>query len=180
MVNPRLGRVAKRLSDGFLTLTPVAFFMHLCYLDESGTADIPGNTSHYVLAGLSIPIWHWRDCERDLGRIRQKYGLADQEIHTAWMLRVYLEQTRIPGFESLSQLERRAKSEAHRHAELLRIQKLPNRKEMFKQVRKNFRLTTPYTHLTLTERKAFVVEVAKCVSQWGFARLYAECIDKVN
>ena len=31
--------------------------MYLCYIDESGTSDIPGNTSHFILAGLSLPIW---------------------------------------------------------------------------------------------------------------------------
>lgn len=176
----RLGRVAKRLSDGFLTLTPVAFFMHLCYLDESGTPEITGNTSHYVLAGLAVPIWHWKDCERELGIIRQKYGLGSEEIHTAWLLRVYLEQTKIAGFDSLSRIDRRAKSEAYRHSDLLRIQRLRKSKEQYRQMKKNYRLTNPYIHLTFAERKALVLEIAKCVSQWGFARLYAECIDKVN
>ncbi|MXW47489.1 MAG: hypothetical protein F4Z97_02385 [Gammaproteobacteria bacterium] len=27
--------------------------MYLCYVDESGTLDIPDNTSHFVLAALS-------------------------------------------------------------------------------------------------------------------------------
>jgi len=30
--------------------------MILCYVDESGTPDIPGNTSHYILTGLSYNI----------------------------------------------------------------------------------------------------------------------------
>ena len=34
--------------------------MHLCYIDESGTPDVPGTTSHYVLAGLSIPDNFWK------------------------------------------------------------------------------------------------------------------------
>ena len=29
--------------------------MHLCYNDESGMSGVPGNTSHYVLAGISVP-----------------------------------------------------------------------------------------------------------------------------
>jgi hypothetical protein len=33
--------------------------MYLCYIDESGTSVVPGNTSHFVLAGLSIPIVQW-------------------------------------------------------------------------------------------------------------------------
>jgi hypothetical protein len=28
--------------------------MHICYLDESGVPDIPGNTSHYILTGVPI------------------------------------------------------------------------------------------------------------------------------
>src|SRR5438046_159793 len=59
--------------------------MHLCYLDESGTPDIPGNTSHYVLAGLSVPIWNWKTCEKEIGIIRRKYDLQNREIHTAWI-----------------------------------------------------------------------------------------------
>lgn len=28
--------------------------VYFCYVDESGTLQIPGNTSHYVLCGISI------------------------------------------------------------------------------------------------------------------------------
>lgn len=179
MFIPRLGRVAKRLSDGFLTLTPVAFFMHLCYLDESGTPDIPGNTSHYILAGLAIPIWNWRDCEREIGTVRKKYGLENREIHTAWMLRAYLEQSRISGFGAFSHFDRRQKVEACRNTELLRLQRLPNH-AAYNQSKKTFRHTAAYIHLTIDERRAFIKEIAKCISRWGFARLFAECIDKIN
>ncbi len=34
--------------------------MHLCYIDESGTPDVPGNTSHYVLAGLYVADEDWK------------------------------------------------------------------------------------------------------------------------
>jgi hypothetical protein len=82
--------------------------MYLCYVDESGTADIPGNTSHFVLAALSVPIWHWRNVDRSVSAILSRYDLADQEFHTAWVLRKYIEQSRIPGFESLNFAQRRA------------------------------------------------------------------------
>jgi hypothetical protein len=60
--------------------------MHVCYIDESGTSDIPGTTSHFVLAGISIPIRHWRAfCV-----LLKRYGLGDAEFHTAWILRKYL------------------------------------------------------------------------------------------
>ena len=45
---------------------------------------------------------------------------------------------------------------------------------------KNYRKTARYTHLTLAERRQLVVEVARGISQWRFARLFAECIDKVH
>lgn len=63
--------------------------MYLCYIDESGTSDIPGNTSHFVLAGISIPIWHWRDADREIFAVKTRYGLQNAEIHTAWLLRKY-------------------------------------------------------------------------------------------
>ncbi len=50
--------------------------MFLCYIDESGTPDIPGNTSHYVLAGLSIPDEYWKSHHVQLEEIKYAYGLA--------------------------------------------------------------------------------------------------------
>ena len=35
--------------------------MYLLYIDESGVSNIPGNTSHFILTGISVPIWHWKD-----------------------------------------------------------------------------------------------------------------------
>lgn len=153
--------------------------MHLCYLDESGTPDIPGNTSHYILAGLLVPIWHWRDCDRDITNIRKTYGLEDSEIHTAWMMRPYLEQKKIRNFRSMNSADRRQHVDQYRRAELLRLQRLPNNKP-YKQARKNYRHTEAYTHLTYDERKMVLRDIADCVSKWGFARLFAECIDKVK
>jgi hypothetical protein len=146
--------------------------VHLCYLDESGTPDIPGNTSHYVLVGLLIPIWHWRDCDREITSIRRKYGLVDNEIHTAWIMRPYLEQNRISNFRALNSTDRRQNIEHYRRAELLRLQRLKSNKP-YKQARKNFRHTNAYIHLTFDERKSLLREVADCVANWGFARLFA-------
>jgi len=153
--------------------------MYLCYMDESGTSSIPGNTSHFILAGISVPIWHWNDCDRELRRIKERYDLADAEIHTAWLLRRYLEQDRVRDFAELSHSERRSKVERLRRSELLRLQADQNRKG-HRQTKKNYRHTVDYIHLTSDERKRFVLEVADCVSHWGFARLFAECIDKVH
>jgi hypothetical protein len=153
--------------------------MFLCYLDESGTPDIPGNTSHYVLAGIVVPIWHWRDCDREIGVIRKKYGLVGEEIHTAWILRPYLEQRKISNFQTLSCVERRQKAEAYRNGELLRLQRAKNQKA-YRQAKKNYAKTNAYIHLTFDERKSLIQELAKCISKWGFARLFAECVDKIS
>jgi hypothetical protein len=39
--------------------------------------------------------------------------------------------------------------------------------------------TETYIHLTLDERRNLVNEIAQKVASWGFARLFAECIDKI-
>ena len=152
--------------------------MYICYIDESGTPDVPGNTSHYVLAGLSIPVEKWKDCDRDIERIKLKYGLTNQEIHIAWLLRSYQEQNKIPRFETLDHPQRTQAVTAFRTAELLRLQRIKNIK-LYHQTRKNYRKTEAYIHLTIRERQALALEIAKVLSGWGFARLFAECIDKV-
>jgi len=153
--------------------------MYLCYMDESGTSSIPGNTSHFVLVGLSIPIIRWNDCDQEIRKIKQDYDLADAEIHTAWLLRKYPEQFKVLNFDALDRDQRRSEVERIRRAELLRLQKKAQ-KNHYQQTKKNFRHTAPYLHLTLEERKRFISDVADCVSQWGYARLFAECIDKVH
>lgn len=151
--------------------------MYFCYIDESGTPQIPGNSSHYVLCGLSIPISKWKICERQIHQIKRKYGLDNAEIHTGWILRTYLEQSRIHGFENLSYEERKAEVLKERAKEIYRI-KQTNNKSLYKQTRKNFRFSEPYIHLTKAERFSFIKEVAKKVGSWTFARIFAEGIDK--
>ena len=152
--------------------------MYLCYLDESGTTGAgTGDTSHFVLAGLSIPIWHWRDADREVSRVLAAYGLADAELHTAWMLRKYLEQSRIPGFEQLDAADRRTEVRRRRSNELTRLSG-PANDVRRRRARKLHRNTEPYVHLTWEERRQAVFDVAETVSNWGFARLFAECVDK--
>jgi len=126
-----------------------------------------------------VPIWFWRDCDRQIAGIKSRYGLLESEIHAAWMLRKYLEQKRIPNFDSLRWEDRRSEVERLRRAELLRLQSLPSNRP-YQQTKKNYAQTQSYVHLTLNERKAVVLEIADAVADWGFARLFAECIDKVH
>ena len=165
--------------------SPVAFFcsfrcngMYLCYIDESGTSSIPGNTSHFVLAGLAIPIWHWSNCDENLNSIKQQYSLEGAEIHTAWLLRKYQEQKQIKEFDSLNHDQRRFEARKLRNSRLLQLQRGRNLKA-YRQTQKNYRKTEAYIHLTYEERKRFISDIADCVSNWGFARLFAECIDKL-
>jgi hypothetical protein len=180
----RLGRVAKRLVLGLYAPNLVAFFlfkglfMYLCYIDESGTADIPGNTSHFVLAGISIPIWQWKYCDQRIEGIKRKYGIEKAEIHVAWILRPYLEQRKIPNFDSLSYEQRKGYVASYRKAELLKLQK--GLSSTYKQAKKNYKKTEDYVHLTYLERKTLIKEIAENIASWGFARLFAECIDKIH
>lgn len=151
--------------------------VYFCYIDESGTAQIPGNSSHYVLCGISIPINNWKLCDSQISRIKKKYNLINAEIHTGWILRSYLEQTKITNFESLSQTDRRTAVNQYRKKELYKLQKSGN-KALYKQTRKNYKKTEEYIHLTHAERVEFIQEIADLIGKWGFARIFAECIDK--
>jgi hypothetical protein len=152
--------------------------MYLCYIDESGTSNIPGNTSHFVLAGLSIPIWKWTDCERKIQSIKKKYQLENAEIHTGWILRNYTEQNKIPDFERLPPQMRGYEVDTLRKKDLLRLQKGRNPKA-YKQTKKNYQQTAAYIHLTFQQRKDFIKEIAQEIGSWRFSRLFAECIDKI-
>jgi len=151
--------------------------MHLCYLDESGTPQIPGNTSHYVLAGIEIPATQWKFCDNSIQKLKRKYKLGKVEIHTAWLLRPYLEQKKIPKFDSLDYFDRRLAVNRFRKKELLRLQK--SKPKTYHQLKKNYKKTQDYIHLTYKQRKNLVLKLSEMVGGWNFARLFAECIDKI-
>lgn len=153
--------------------------VYFCYIDESGTPQIPGNTSHYVLIGISIPISKWKLCEQRIFKIKRKYNLIGSEIHTGWIVRKYLEQSRIPNFDQLSYADRRHEVSKIRKKELLLLQK-SQKKAHYKQTKKNYQHTDAYIHLTHLERMAFIEEVADLVGSLSFARLFGEAIDKIH
>ena len=147
--------------------------VYFCYIDESGTPQIPGNTSHYVLCGLSIPVKYWKRCDKQINKIKAKYGLAGAEIHTGWIKRTYLEQSKIAGFEKLSYAARRSAVISARTAEIYRVKNQHNPKAL-KQLKKNFENTDSYIHLTYQERMDFLREVADAIGGWSFARIFAD------
>lgn len=152
--------------------------VYFCYIDESGTPQVPGNTSHYVLCGISIPVKYWKKCDISINRIKAKYGLSDSEIHTGWINRPYIEQTKIHDFEKMSYEDRRSEVLKQRKAEIFRVKK-KNDSKALNQLKKNYKQTEAYIHLTYDERIAFIQEVADQIGSWNYARIFAECIDKV-
>jgi hypothetical protein len=130
-----------------------------------------------VLAGIAIPIERWREADASISAIMARYGLAGEELHTAWLLRKYLEQSRIDGFEAMDWDERRSQVARLRVAEIHRVRKLGIAKRN-SQLKKVYRHTAPYIHLTLGERNRLAAEIAEAISQWNWAVLIASCIDK--
>lgn len=153
--------------------------MHLCYVDESGTPDLPGNTSHFVLAGLSIPIRRWKECDEQITSVKDRFRLAGKEIHAAWIARAYPEQRAIRDFGAQSDAERRSRIDQYRQQELLRLQRSGNSKQ-YRQTKKNYRHTDAYVHLAHAERLDLLRALADTVASWNHARLFAECIDKIH
>lgn len=176
----RLGRVAKRLYYGQCPDTSRFFILHMvyfCYVDESGTPHIPGNTSHYVLCGVSVPVKYWKEVDKAIHQIKCKYGIADAEIHTGWIMRAYIEQSKIVDFGKLSYDERRSEVLKYRKSEIFRLQK--SKSLALKQVQKNYKHTEPYIHLTYEERINFLEEIADYIGRRSYIRIFAECVDKV-
>lgn len=153
--------------------------MYLCYVDESGVSEIPGNSSHFVLAGLAIPIDHWREADAAVSAVMDRYGLSNQELHTAWLVRKYIEQSKIGGFDSMDWVRRRSEVEKYRVAEVYRVRKLGIGKRN-SELKKNYKKTAAYIHLTLAERQKLAREIATVVSSWTWARLFAESINKAH
>jgi hypothetical protein len=105
--------------------------------------------------------------------------MGSAEFHTAWLVRAYSEQSKIPNFDKLNWAARRFEVQRARNADLLRLQRGRNPKA-YRQAKKNYRNTEQYIHLTRAERIQAAEQVADCVGAWGFSRLFAECIDKIQ
>lgn len=151
--------------------------MKFCYIDESGTPDIPGSSSHYVLCGIAIPIDKWKYCDKRISELKVKYGLSGYEIHTGWILRPYKEQARIPDFDGMSYADRRAAVESKRNTNIYTLQR-SGRVALYRQTKKSYQKTASYIHLTRSERTAFIQEIADEIGSWTFASIIAESIDK--
>lgn len=153
--------------------------MHFCYLDESGTPELSGDTSHFVLLGLSIPGETWKAKDAEVAVVKRRYGLEHEEIHAGWIARRYPEQEKIPDFATLSSGDRRKAVQNARDAFLVKKAALKGIAAV-QGDRKNFRKTAPYIHLTFDERHQLLRDIADFVRGWNDCRLFAECIDKTT
>ncbi len=148
--------------------------MYICYLDESGTPETPGTSSHFILVGLAIPAVSWKQKDREVFDIKRRFDLEHAEIHTGWILREYPEQTRVPGFESMDYSARRKAVLGVRALNLSRPRDNAKQKDLLK----NYRKTDPYVHLTQTERFDFISSLARLIGSWDDCRLFGEAYDK--
>lgn len=153
--------------------------MHLCYIDESGVPELNQGTTHFVLLGLSIEAWDWKRQDRAVSGVKRKFGLGDAEIHTGWMTRRYLEQEKIPDFQTLDGPTRRSRVRKERDAQLIKEDALKG-SNAARELRKSYRKTDAYIHLTLDERKNCLKELADLIGRWGNTRLFAYSIDKTS
>ena len=86
---------------------------------------------------------------------------------------------KIGWFESLSHEQRRAEVTRLRTAEIYRVRSLGDARRN-SELKKNYKKTEPYIHLTLSERRRAILEIAVLVGRWNWARLFAECVDKTH
>lgn len=151
--------------------------MYICYIDESGIVESVPDNSHFVLVGFAVRADFWRQQDQAVIELKQKFGLERAEIHTAWMLRRYLEQESIPGFDGMDHAERRRRVQAARRSLLNRIELIGSRKKL-KSFSVFYRKTDGFIHLTLAERRECLRGLADLIGSWGHARIFSEAIDK--
>lgn len=114
----------------------------------------------------------WKRRDADLDHVKTKHRLAGVEIHTAWMMRNYPEQSRIAGFESLSDLDRRAAVGRERRIDIAKA--ALRGPKAAKTLRKNYQQTDAYLHLTHAERVTAIRDIADAVGSWDEAWLFGD------
>ena len=151
--------------------------MYFLYIDESGVQELNAGPNHFVLAGIAIPSETWKEKELEIEKTKKYYNLQDVEIHTAWMLRKYIEQGITPDFKMMNYEERIKFVESERKKRLLYIS-ATNTSNKLKSIKKEYRKTKKYIHLTIEERNEFISEIARAISNWYDSFTFAYCIDK--
>lgn len=157
--------------------------MYLLYVDESGVPNPhPSQTSHYVMIGLAVHVGTWFALTSRVRRLTSAYALDGDterlELHAAWLLRAFREQSIIPRFDELS---RRARYDAVIEWRKRRQREdwpnlAPNARDREK---KDFRKTEPFIHLTRDEREALCLKALKIIGDHTRGvTLFGQAIDK--
>lgn len=153
--------------------------MYLLYLDESGTVDLSSSTLHFAFLGLAVPVGQWKKLDQEVFNVKKRYKLQAAEIHTAWMLRKYPAQDQIPDFALLDSVQRADRVAEKRREKFSQFLKYKTAQQI-KEIRKNFRMTSPYVHLTIAERENCIQEILALVAKWDECRLFAEVVNKAE
>lgn len=153
--------------------------MYILYLDESGVPNPHfSQTSHYVLLGMAVHVDTWFQLSGRVRALKEKYSRdgKDFELHGAWLLRSYREQSLIPGFEDLDALTRYEAVQAWRER---RKAEWPTLGRERQREKKDFKRTEPYLHLTRIDRDRLYREALRIVGESSRGiTLFGEAIDK--
>jgi Protein of unknown function (DUF3800) len=157
--------------------------MYLLYVDESGVTNPDSSqTSHYVLIGLAVHVGTWFALTRRVRELKGRYALdgntEDLELHAAWMLRAYREQSIIPSFADLGFGARHDAMKEWRATRQANDWPGMRPKDVHRE-RKEFRKTEAYIHLTREERSALYLGALRVVAEHrrGVV-LFGEAIEK--
>ena len=149
--------------------------MQLLYVDESGNSHINSSQSntHFVLAGIAMDAAYWKQHNEQIKNLKTSRSLGEQEIHTAWILRTYGFQNKIPDFSSFTEIERRSKAEEFIHSEIQKAKQGTR-----KNIKKDWKIIKPYSHLLLAERNDFIRDICHLISKWGYMRIFLIIVNK--
>lgn len=157
--------------------------MYLLYVDESGvTNPHPSQTSHYVTIGLAVHVGTWFALTRRVRSLKLAFALDGDteklELHAAWLLRAFREQTVITSFADLSRRARYDAVEEWRRKR--REEAWPGLEPRLRErEKKDFRKTEPFVHLTREERDQLCLEALQIVGEHRKGiTLFGQAIDK--
>jgi hypothetical protein len=157
--------------------------VYLLYVDESGvTNPHSSQTSHFVLLGLAVHVGTWFALTRRVRDLKMRYALDGEidelELHAAWMLRAYREQSLIPSFADLSRRARFDAIKSWRSSRQENEWPALSKKEVLRE-KKDFRKTEAYVHLTREERGTLYLGALRVVAEHRRGiTLFGEAIDK--
>ncbi|MCB9665795.1 MAG: DUF3800 domain-containing protein [Alphaproteobacteria bacterium] len=146
--------------------------MFICYVDESGVPQPDAGTSHFVLAGVAVPVAKWKRFDEALVTLKGRHKLGGMELHTAWMERFYPEQERIAGFAELSLDQRRSRTRQERKVDLGKAALRGDR--AVRSLAKNYAKTDSYIHLSHEERRSAVRDAAHLLGGWEDCVVFAD------